>query len=99
MKKIPEITPEEIWELYRNYDFLGAGQKYRWKNWIFTDNPSARQFSSAPGEMFVINAKTKKNIESISMHVITKEKFVNLMHRMDKVQPKNLKEWLESSDV
>ena len=79
-----KTTPLKIWKLYQKYDYMGEDSQY--KKWIFRDN--------GMGEMAVINKKTGNQIESISMSIISKKEFLNLMRRMNKKNPKNLREWL-----
>jgi len=80
-----EITPIKLWNLYQKYDYLG--EEYKYKNWIFRDN-------GGQSEMAIDNKKTGKQIESVTMHWISKKDFIDLMNRIEKKNPKNMTEWL-----
>ena len=84
-------SPTKVWDIYQQYDYLGGGECYKYKGYVFKDQ--TRPFRT-PGEMAIDNAKTKKNIESVSMSIISKQDFNKLVKDIIKKKPKNIKEWL-----
>jgi len=88
---VKSITPTKIWNLYQKYDYLGKGERYKYKFLIFRDqdNPYRTQ-----GEMAIDNAITGNNIESVSMQHISKKKFLDLIKRIIKKRPRDVREWL-----
>lgn len=84
-------SPNEVWKIYQKFDYLGSGNCREYKGFIFKDNTSPYPTSR---EMAIDNKKSGKNVESVSMGHISKEKFNKLVKDIVKKNPKSTKEWL-----
>ena len=92
MPKCKQVkSVDKIWNIYQKYDYLGGGECYKYKGFIFKDQDKPYP---TPGEMAIINSKTKKGIESVSMGIISKSKFKKLVKDIIKKKPKDVGEWL-----
>ena len=79
-------TMNYIWNIYQEYDRMGMRITIR--DIEFYDNGAIQ-------ELGIRNIESNKNIESISMGVIKKDKFLKLSEKIVREQPKSFTEYYE----